>query len=135
MGSSAPPIIQSNIYFTIPISETVLQLSWPPYQTIYHIGTVAYKLCLPPSSHVHLVFHATLHHRFKGPPPLSPPPLTLIENTIFTNTPFDKIETPFSNTHQAPSHVSKIGSSIPNPNSTCPPTQPIMSLPTWLHHH
>ena len=46
-----------------------------PYQVIGKIGSVAYKLQLPPTAAFHDVFHVSLLKKFEGTPPTSVVPL------------------------------------------------------------
>ncbi|KAK4259846.1 hypothetical protein QN277_006136 [Acacia crassicarpa] len=44
-----------------------------PYQVITLVGPVAYKLDLPATSHIHLVFHVSVLRPFYGDPALNKP--------------------------------------------------------------
>jgi hypothetical protein len=49
-----------------------------PYIVQERIGSVAYKLQLPPQARIHNVFHVTFLKKFEGAPPTAPPPLPQI---------------------------------------------------------
>jgi hypothetical protein len=53
-----------------------------PFRLLEHIGTMAYRLELPPNSRIHDVFHVVFLKKFVGEPPTSVAPLSSIENGI-----------------------------------------------------
>jgi hypothetical protein len=51
-----------------------------PYQVLERIGTIAYRLQLPPRAKFHDVFHVALLKKFEGEPPSSITPLPPIQH-------------------------------------------------------
>jgi hypothetical protein len=51
-----------------------------PFKVLLRIGTVAYKLELPPSMKVHPVFHVSLLTPYKSNGAIQPPPLPIVED-------------------------------------------------------
>jgi hypothetical protein len=49
-----------------------------PYIIQERIGSVAYRLQLPPQARIHNVFHVAFLKKFEGAPPAAPPPLPRI---------------------------------------------------------
>ncbi|WVZ93594.1 hypothetical protein U9M48_039562 [Paspalum notatum var. saurae] len=58
-----------------------------PFQVLEHIGTVAYRLQLPPGAHIHDVFHIGVLKLFHGTPTASLTPLPPLENGRLLPTP------------------------------------------------
>jgi hypothetical protein len=57
-------------------AQSKLQLKYySPYEVIEKIGSLAYRLRLPPKARIHDVFHVVFPKKFDGAPPMAAPPL------------------------------------------------------------